>query len=211
MLRKVYLTKTLPQDSLISQTLPDVKQLMDTYREGKNDFMNEAPEIHPQPLEKYEGRKTKIEVTSNERSNAIENLHDDDAYSDVEEDDVDADTYDDMIMSLPQHVRIRAGKLLPFVLKTNYGNLRLRELMYDLTVPNVKKILSKDRSMLESVYRQLSKMPNLKRQYYVNKLSPTPMKSSSQSPRVSAHPRKSMKPVLATPMKRHSASRISWT
>lgn len=198
MLRKVYLSKSLPQDSLISHALPDVKQSMDAYRQSKSDFTNEAPEIHPQPLEKYEGRKTKIEITSKERENEV---------LDKPDSDEEADSYEEMILTLPQAARRRAVRLLPFVLKINYGNLNLRDLLYDLAVPRVTRIKSNNRELLESVYRQLENNPSLPRQYYVHKLSPKTPQRTPARPKVTTHPKQArIKRLSITPRKEYPTS-----
>lgn len=205
MLRKVYLTKSLPEESLISNSLPDVKQMMDAYKQNKSDFMNEAPEIHPQPLEKYEGRKTKIEITDKERNK--QNL--------MLDGDEDEDNYEDdknnmeLILTLPQSSRKRAERLLPYVLKVNYGNLKLRDLMYDLSVPRVKTIKS-NKELLESVYRQLDNNPNLPRSYYIHKLSPKTPQNTPRRSKVLTHPKKSIIKTYYTPRKEYSTSSLTW-
>lgn len=203
MLRKVYLTKSLPQETLISHSLPDVKQMMDNYKQNKRDFMNEAPEIHPQPLEKYEGRKTKIEIQDKERADEIQGI-------DEVEDEDDGKNYEDMFLTLPQASRKRAKRLLPYVLKVNYGNLKLRDLLYDLCVPRVKTIKSNNREVLESVYRQLESNSNLPRSYYVHKLSSKTPKNTPRTPKVLTHPTKSNKKMFSTPRKQYSTSTLQW-
>lgn len=190
MLHKVYLSKTLPANRLISQALPDVKLMMDSYKHDKSDFTNDAPAMRPHPLEKYEVQKSKVEVNQQERDDVIKDIV---AVSPEDE--------EEMILSLPQRARAFARRLLPFIQKVNYGDLNLRDLLYDLSVPHVKTLRTQNRDLLESVYRQLANNTSLSPLYYINKLLPKSVKKKAQSPRVLTHPKKSKRGLPSTPLK----------
>ena len=175
MLRKVYLTNSLPESSLISpKTHPDLLQSLSGYRKDKDAYRSDAPPLRPHPLEKYDRRRGE-EVDMEERDEQIifdtrpagegdDNMDDDTIFLE--------DRYGGLISSLPKHVQARAWRLLPFLLDKDTGDLNMRDLLYDLVVNNVKKIHSHNLVALSSVYRQLDGDLTLPKGYYTKKPLP---------------------------------------
>ena len=187
MLRKVYLTPALPgkegvgPHTVSAKTYPDIYQKVRNYQKEKKGYLGPAPPLRPHPLEKYdrpldeegtidvEARDEKIIMGQGEEEEA------DEEQRKADEQDTTLrleDRYAGTINSLPSHVRRRAWRLLPFLLDKDIGELNMRDLLYDLTVPAVKKIHSQNLSTLRTVYRQLDNDQTLPKTYYVRKTLP---------------------------------------
>ena len=173
MLRKVYLTSVLPENTtkLSPKHLPDVTQKMVAFQREKRAYQNEAPTLRPNPLEKYD-RRDEREIGSEDRDEEV--LADEPAMNRMEaaeDDDTLAfeDRYASTISSLPSHVQRRAWRLLPFLIDKDIGDLNMRDVLYDLTVKNVKKIHSQNLGTLRVLYRQLDSDITLPKSYYVKK------------------------------------------
>ena len=174
MLRKVYLTSHLPETSALPspKTLPDVAQKMVAFQREKHTYKSDAPTLRPNPLEKYDRRDVK-DIEGEDRDEEI--LADEPAGAEnMEANETLAleDRYAGTIASLPKYVQRRAWRLLPFLLDKDLGGgeLNMRDVLYDLTVKNVKRIHSQDFNALRSLYRQLDRDVTLPKSYYVRKL-----------------------------------------
>ena len=185
MLRKVYLTPTLPGKSgdgphtVSAKTYPDVYQKLSSYKREKKGYLGPAPPLRPHPLEKYDRplvEEGAIDVEARDEKIIMgEGEEPDKEQMEADEQDTTLrleDRYAGTITSLPSHVQRRAWRLLPFLLDKDIGELNMRDLLYDLTVPGVKKIHSQNLSTLRTVYRQLDNDQTLPKTYYVRKTLP---------------------------------------
>ena len=163
-MKKAYLVDTLPEEFNTKSAPPDIKQKLEAYRNNKRELISEAPEIKPSPLEKYSINKIK------------ETWNNDDTMKDTEPIEMPAVTFtksdiENVLDSLPKNLRARAKKLLPFVLQTNYGDLDLKDLLYDLTNKKSKNVRSHNIALLDSVIKQLHGNHRVPKYLYVHKYS----------------------------------------
>lgn len=80
------------------------------------------------------------------------------AYTSVRWSDEDIDAALD---SLPKHAVARARRILPFLEQINLGDADLGTVLYDLAVPRVKKLRTKNTGVLKTIYRQLEAIRTL--------------------------------------------------
>ena len=80
MLRKVYLTTSLPETSLISpKTHPDLLQSLTDYQKEKGAYRADAPALRPNPMEKYDRRRGEEMETETRDEEIIYNTRPEDA------------------------------------------------------------------------------------------------------------------------------------
>lgn len=177
MLRKVFLTSTMPETAVVSpRTLPDVTQKMESYRREKRAYQTQAPDLRPHPLEKYDTRGLSDAIQGEERDEEVLNAggaNDENVEIVANPDETLAleDRYAQMIAALPAYTRNRAWRLLPFILDKDLGDLNLADVLYDLTSKS-KKLRSTNLGTLGALYRQLNNDMTLPKSYYVLKHVP---------------------------------------
>ena len=210
MLKKVYLTPTLPETSgqfVSPKTNPDVVQKLDSYRREKQTYCSEAPVVRPHPLEKYDRKQEDSEdvIHAQDRYEQVMAIKENEA-ADMNVDDTSLATearYEGVISTLPAHARQRAWRLLPFILNKDIGDLNIRDVLYDLCVKNVKKIHSTNWATLRSLYRQLDMDMTLPKHYFVKK--PLPRNGTAAGSSIVKHSvRQSM--MITPPGKRNLPS-----
>ena len=175
MLRKVYLTTTLPETASVqAKSLPDVNQQMNTYKREKDAYKADAPLLRPNPLEKYDRRGGLEENTigAEDRDEAIRAEEGEEVAPAADDTLFFEERYGATISTLPKHVQSRAWRLLPYLIDKDMGDLNMRDVLYDLSVPGVKKIHSTSIPILRSLYRQLDADLTLPKSYYVKKQLP---------------------------------------
>lgn len=177
-LQKYYLVSGLPENTPVPGRLPaDISEKMLEYKTEKNAYRFTPPKIQPNPLIKYqsEGRET---VSQRQRQEQIQSgvggelvggENDDDAEGAEDELDEaemqnleqsleeldDSQTWRDTIETLPKHARARAKKIIPWLTRVNIADAPLADVLYDLAVPGVKKIHTKNTKLLRTIYAQL--------------------------------------------------------
>jgi len=186
-MKRVYLTENLPENTKSASSRPDIQQKLESYKECKKDYANVPPAIRPYPLEKYQTNKADTILSPSDRNEEIE-----EAGEKKEQSPSIRKTQQLMtiIDQLPKHVRARAKRLVDHVSRVNTGDLDLRDLLYDLTVPNVKRIRSKNVDMLASVVRQLESDATLNKRLFLKKVG-TSSASKNQHPSTTSHPTRS--------------------
>ena len=207
-MKRAYLVDTLPEQFSSKSTPADIRQKLDSYRMNKSEMINEAPEIKPSPFEKYTINKVK-ETRNNSKVQTQEEEFTEPinlqgsigtkvqlSKSDVEE----------LVTFLPKSLRSRARKLLPFVLQTNYGDLDLKDLLYDLTNKKSKTLRSHNIAILDSVIQQLNKNPRVSKDLYVQKYSGSILAPENLS-QVSSGRRSKSLPVRSKPLGLHTSRR----
>lgn len=200
-MKRVYLSEVIPSTELIhKQTLPpDVRQKLEGYHEEKDSYKNIPPAIRPHPMAKYETSKVETMMTPQDRAEELEEIAgSDDTPRKSKE-------LDSAILSLPKHARPRAKKLAAYLPTVNTGTLDIKDLLYDLTVPNVKKIRSSSREMLSSVIRQLEANSGIDKRLFLNKVAGS---TKAHGKPTTSHPTrsyvKSWTPLLGKYYGRHS-------
>lgn len=168
-MNKVYLTSVLPDSATVSKhNAPDVYNSLTNYRQEKENYRNIAPDIRPQPLEKYEISKAKEEriETHDVDEGGVQDVdqHDD---SLDESDDITVET-SAAIARLPKNYQAKGRRLLPYMFRIEWQNQPLDGLLYDLVVPS--KHLLTPVIALKSVLTQLARLKDLRSSYYINKL-----------------------------------------
>ena len=163
-MKKVYLTDQVPE-TLHGKSVPaDIRQKVEAYRINKEENLNEAPHVRPYPLEKYETQKTKETVDAGELSgkvtNEASNLGSASHYKSAS----------DAVDKLPHYMRARARRILPYVLNTNYGEVDLSALLYDLLKKNSKKLKTGNEEIVQSVIAQLNDNPLIPKTAYVQRV-----------------------------------------
>jgi len=186
-MKRVYLTETIPDNAIVSSgsgkrktsAFPDIQQKLEAYNESKQDYANVPPSIRPYPLEKYQTNKHDTIITPSDRDEEIQ-------AGESSADPTQRKTREliQAIDSLPKHVRSRARRLVPHLARVNTGDLDLKKMIYDLVVPNVKRIKTERREVLASVIRQLQSDATLNQNIFINKLAA----ASSDPPKQRAHP-----------------------
>ena len=186
-MKRVYLTETLPETTKIQNSMPaDIRRNLESYEETKNDLKNAASLLRPMPLEKYNVTKDQQIVTQKERMDLLGRDH-------ALEQDAPSLIFPDTLKkfkveSLPKVGWAKARKLLPHLEKMDLSAVdNVKDLIYDLTVPNVKKLRSQNREVLAGIYRQLDSDTMVPKRLYIKKfdlykLEETPHVSSSGKP-----------------------------
>ena len=174
MLRKVYLTNSLPETSLISpKTHPDLLQSLAGYQKEKGAYRADAPTLRPHPMEKYDRRRGEDVEAETRDEEIIYNTRPEDVGDLGEEDSLLIEhRYAGLVHSLPKHAQQRAWRLLPYLLDKDMGDLNMKDVLYDLVVKNVKKLRSQNLATLSSIYRQLDGDLSLPKSYYTKKPLP---------------------------------------
>lgn len=189
MFRKVFLTSTMPETAVVSpRTLPDVSQKIEAYQREKKAYKKAAPELRPQPLEKYDARGVTDALHTDERDEEVHNAGrgrgaggDDDDEAEMGENLDDSvalrDRYGQMITALPQYIQKKAWRLLPYILDKDIGDLQIAHVLYDLT-SRARVLRSKNLGTLAALYRQLNTDVTIPKNYYVQKHLPKPARQS---------------------------------
>ena len=203
-MKRAYLVETLPEHYSSKSTPADIRQKLDSYRMNKNEMINEAPEIKPSPFEKYTINKVKeIRDNSKVQNQEQEFFEPVDLQAISVKAQLSKSDADELIKSLPKSLKSRARKLLPFVLQLNYGDLDLKDLLYDLTNKKSKNLRSHNIALLDSVIQQLNKNPRVPKDLYVQKYS-----ENISSPETSIVSTRSQSlPVRSKPLGLHTSRR----
>ena len=186
-MKRAYILETLPENYTAKSLAPDIKQKLESYRKSKDEIFNEAPEIRPSPFEKHSITKTKEKLSP---GNIVPTPKLEDGNAPTNQDGnfgLSKHEFDDIIESLPKNIRYRSRKLLPFLLQTNYGDLDLANLLYDLTNKKSKNIRTHNIAILESVIKQLDSNPYVDKNLYVQKFDLLPSTSISLSSSSNIH------------------------
>ena len=217
-MNKVYLTSVLPDSAAVAKNAsPDLFNLMQNYKQEKETYRNVAPDIRPQPLEKYEINKSKEERV--DKSDEVEDAEETDNLE--ESDDVTVDM-SAAIARLPKNYQAKGRKLLPYMFRVDWQGQPLDGLLYDLLVPS-KHFLTPP-PILQVVISQLNRLKDLPSSYYINKLDINKKDGAPITARVRlAHPiaastpkrapqppGRASSPVFFTPTRSSSILRDNW-
>ena len=208
-MKRAYLVDTLPEQFSSKYAPADIKQKLDSYRMNKSEMINEAPEIKPSPFEKYTINKVKeIRNNNSKNQNQEEQIKPIDLQSSSSNTGIELSKSDieELTESLPKNLRSRARKLLPFVLQINYGDLDLKDLLYDLTNKKSKNLRSHNIALLDSVIQQLNKNPRVPKDLYVQKYSESISAPEVSSSAVATGRSKSL-PLRSKPSGLHTSRR----
>lgn len=193
-MKHVYLTEKLPENQTgLDKQSPDIRQKIEAYGQGKQDYANIPPAIRPLPLEKYRTNKYETHITPRDRDAEISDPVDGDEDNGLDPETRKSEELFKAVESLPKFVRSKARRLVPHLARVRVGSLDLRDLLYDLTVPKVKRIRSQSLEQLASVYRQLESDSSMDQRLIVNKLAASATPSKKRHHQLSSgHPRRSI-------------------
>lgn len=150
-MKKVYLTEHVPESLTTKKHPADIRQKLEAYNTDKAENFNEAPQIRPYPLEKYDTQKTKETIDAAEASPNFNNTG-----GSIVTTGLGSTEALSALQKLPKNLQAKARRLVPYLLRTNYGDANLSDILYDLTNKNSKKLRTKNPELLRSIITQLS-------------------------------------------------------
>lgn len=164
-MKRYYLSQHLPETTNSENLKPDIKQKLNEYKQDQIEVRNEAPQIRPYPLSKYDTVKEK----------RLEERYDEQMEEGNEKEDgttkkAAKKSINKILARLPKYAHIKAKKIFPFVTNLNYGDLDLTNLMYDLVATGAKNLRTQNHELLSSVIRQLNDNPQIDKRWFINKL-----------------------------------------
>lgn len=186
-MKKVYLTERISETTGSKNYPADIRQKLEAYNTDKVESFNEAPQIRPYPLEKYDTQKTK------ETIDAAEATPSDSGLVTTRFDNTKALS---AIQKLPKYLQSRGKKLMPYLLQTNYPEDEdLHNLLYDLLNKNSKKLRTRNPELIQSIIAQLNDNELVPKNLYIQNLGGS---TQSKPPTLSHSPYPSQAPTRRT-------------
>ena len=200
-MKRYYLTNTLSEEDEVKpwKLAPDIAQKMQSHRRVRSEYKTTPPPIRPHPLSKYSSSGAGTEeqevetIYQNVRDRQIEKLDEEEEEAEAGEeevgeeeakrileetmemsgnDNISMEAIEWAAQNLPIHAQRRALRLMPYLVQVDIGDAaELPNILYDLTVPRVKKIRTRNLNLLRSVYNQLDTIRQLPSNLVIRKLA----------------------------------------